>query len=294
MSGLEGVAAGAAAKVTGEAVKAGAELVKVDREVRKAERLALLEEVKNSQGFRDAAAVRGKRMAVREQMGLALFSPLARMFRIRQDYFEADFAKDFAEKVADVPEENLQAPKPSIAAPAMEGLGYALEEPELKNMYLELLARAADDRQASSAHPSFAEVIRQLTAEEALLLRTFEMTRGKLHPMVRLKIQVPNELGSKTIMSNVVRYDDPITGSPAYNDQLPMYLDNWQRLGLVQHDYATKITAPGEYDWVEERPEKAAVTKVAESNGSSAVIEEGVFAVTSFGAQFAKAVGITA
>lgn len=96
-------------------------------------------------------------MAVREQMGLALFAPLARMFRIRQDYFEADFAKDFAEKVADVPEENLQAPKPSIAAPAMEGLGYALEEPELKDLYLALLARAADDRHASSAHPSFAK-----------------------------------------------------------------------------------------------------------------------------------------
>lgn len=120
------------------------------------------------------------------------------------------------------------------------------------------------------------------------------MNRGKMHPMVRLKIQVTGELGTKTVMSNVIRYDNPSTGLPLYNAYFPMYLDNWQRLGLVQHDYGTKLTAPGQYDWVEQRPEKAALEDIANSDGNTTVVEKGVFAVTSFGAQFAQAVGIIA
>lgn len=294
MTGLEGVAAAAAAKATTEVVKVGSEAIKADRELRKAERLALLEEVKNSQGFKDAAAVRGKKLAVREQMGLALFAPLARMFRIRQDYFEADFATDFAERIADVPEENLQPPKPSVAGPAMEGLGYSLDEPELKQLYLELLARAADDRSADLAHPSFAEVIRQMTSEEAALLKRFRWTAGQQSPMVSLKLHKAGGTGSKTIATNVIDYRDLATGQILWDEKIPVYLDNWQRLGLVELVDGTYLTADGMYDWVEGRPEKAAVDRIAarQAEPHETEVDKGVVRVTNFGALFARAVGV--
>ncbi len=39
-------------------------------------------------------------------------------------------------------------------------------------MYLNLLASAMDDRVAKSVHPGFVEIIKQLNANEAKLLRT--------------------------------------------------------------------------------------------------------------------------
>ena len=66
----------------------------------------------------------------------------------------------------------LVAPKASLAAPAMQQLGFSLDEPALKEMYLNLLATASDNRSNSAAHPSFVEVIKQLSAEETQILNT--------------------------------------------------------------------------------------------------------------------------
>jgi Abortive infection alpha len=75
-------------------------------------------------------------------------------------------------KVADIPDENLITPPASIAVPALQGLSYTFEEPNLKEMYLNLLATASDDRQADQAHPAFAEIIKQLTPNETLVLNS--------------------------------------------------------------------------------------------------------------------------
>jgi hypothetical protein len=82
-------------------------------------------------------------------------------------YFDEKFADDLSAKVAAIPVESIVDPKASIAGPALQGLAFTHEEPNLKNMYLSLLATAMDGRVASAAHPAFVEVIKQLTADEA-------------------------------------------------------------------------------------------------------------------------------
>ena len=64
-------------------------------------------------------------------------------------------------KVAEIPEENVITPSPIVAMP---------EESDLKEMYLNLLATASDNRCADQAHPAFAEIIKQLAPEEAKAL----------------------------------------------------------------------------------------------------------------------------
>jgi hypothetical protein len=79
-------------------------------------------------------------------------------------YFNNFFQTDIKAATADIPEEDLIEPKPSIAAPALQALAFAHEEPDLKDLYLKLLACAMDSRNSSKAHPAFVEIIRQLTA----------------------------------------------------------------------------------------------------------------------------------
>ena len=52
----------------------------------------------------------------------------------------------------------------------MQGLSYTFDEPDLKDLYLNLLTTATDDRRTDDAHPAFADVIKQLTPSEARLL----------------------------------------------------------------------------------------------------------------------------
>lgn len=50
-------------------------------------------------------------------------------------YFEKKFSQDMAEKIATIPKDQIVEPKPSIAGPALQGLAFSHEEPNLKEMY---------------------------------------------------------------------------------------------------------------------------------------------------------------
>lgn len=111
-----------------------------------------------------------------------------------------DQIKDFistrlAEKLRDVPPENIATPKPNVAGPALESLKYTGHEETLREMYANLLAASMDTRTATGAHPAFVEIIRQLTPDEARLLRLFTPPRPLplLNVRFEFKVQTASE-----------------------------------------------------------------------------------------------------
>ena len=66
-------------------------------------------------------------------------------------YFAERFQSDLAAKAAAIPPDQIVEPKAFIAGPALQGLAFSHEEPDLKEMYLSLLASAMDGRVSSSA-----------------------------------------------------------------------------------------------------------------------------------------------
>lgn len=86
-----------------------------------------------------------------------------------------DQIKDFvsskvAERLKNVPPENIVSPKPNIAGPALESLRYTGHEETLSDLYANLLAAAMDKATAEGAHPAFVEIINQLTPDEAKII----------------------------------------------------------------------------------------------------------------------------
>lgn len=300
MTGVEAAVVGVAAS----AAKGGLKSV---REQRREEQKVLLEAAKQTPEFQKAARIKGNKLAVKEALGLILMKPLAGIMGVSREYFETEFGEDYAEKIADVPEANLQTPKASIAGPAFEGLGYSLEEPKLKEMYLELLARASDDRVAATAHPSFVQIIRDLTTEEAIYLPRFLGSENLMTPIV--------ELRSKFIPTNGHRAERPHVldirneqGNIVYDPMVPTYVDNWVRLNLVGVDYSTNMTRADAYDWQAARPERDKVQARIDENLANPAFQrimaergvstveldwrKGIMTATPFGFQFAKAVGM--
>ncbi|OWF71984.1 hypothetical protein B4903_22605 [Yersinia frederiksenii] len=89
-----------------------------------------------------------------------------------------DKIKDFvstkvAEKLKDVPPENLISPKANVAGPALEALRYIGHDESLSNLYANLLASSMNKDTANSTHPSFVDIIKQLTSDEAKLFKLF-------------------------------------------------------------------------------------------------------------------------
>ena len=105
---------------------------------------------------------------VTETINVALL-PLAMInygMKRARHYFENKFPEEMGELLATIPDGELVEPKASVAGPALQGLAYSHDEDELKALYLGLLATAMDGRVQDEAHPAYAEIIRQLSANE--------------------------------------------------------------------------------------------------------------------------------
>jgi hypothetical protein len=239
-----------------------------------------------SPAMKAAAESYARRIAIKQGLLLKLYAPLAKWVGASKDYFEGQFAEDMSSKIADIPQESLRSPHPSVAVPAMQGLGYSLDEPSLKYMYLNLLATATDSRQGDHAHPSFAEIIKQLSGAEARLLSN--VLRMKLVPIVRVKVTVPGGDGYTVALNHLVDLVIPASRQRVENPSAPVWIDNWERLGLVTADYTQLFTAPGKYSWVDERPEVVRLRQ----DGAVVSFDQGILRATDFGSRFAAAVGL--
>jgi hypothetical protein len=129
---------------------------------------------------------------------------------VPRDYFDTEFRDDMADRLADVPEQELVTPRSSVAGPTILGLGFSLDEPQLKAMYLNLLATASDKRVQDSAHPSFAEVIKQLSAAEAEALAAV-LQIGVL-PIVEIRLNA--EPSTETEDDPIRKMTKQLTPSP--------------------------------------------------------------------------------
>lgn len=206
-----------------------------------------------------------------------------------RDYFNGRFQLEMAERAADIPRENVVEPKSSIAGPTLQALAFAHEEPDLREMYLQLLRTAMDSRVEKRAHPAFVEVIKQLTAGEACLLKSALTSKGVA--LIQLQSQVPGSIGREIVARHVA----PLTGAdgmPCINSEFPAMVDNWVRLGLVSVDYTSWFTDEGRYAWVEERPEVKEFRAKHNAEALQLHVEKGCMESTDFGALFAKATGL--
>ncbi|NMO91811.1 DUF4393 domain-containing protein [Actinomycetospora sp. TBRC 11914] len=252
--------------------------------------MSLAELAKETPGLRKAAELRGQRAAVRQKMILQVLRPIARLVGVSREYFEenGEFAQDIEEKLAGVAEDDLISPAPTLAAPALQGLGFSLDEPTLKEMYLQLLARASTATTSGLAHPAFAQIIRELQPEEASLLKTV-FAAGVRHPIARLDRHDAGTEGFNVVRNHVMAFGDLDTGAPIDEPRARVWIDNWARLGIATTDYSAFLTRPGAYDWVEDRPEMAAARSDC-TDGQTIQIARGLFDITDFGQQFASVV----
>lgn len=200
--------------------------------------------------------------------------------------------KDFvstkvAEKLKDVPPENIATPKPNVAGPALESLKYTGHEEMLRDMYANLLAASMDTRTASGAHPAFVEIIRQLTPDEARILRLFAQDRP--FPLVTVrreyKVETPSERGGSDILVHF-----SLLGWEAgcdFPQMTPTYINNLCRLGLAEVPAFLEYTKPGSYEPLEKHQEVESIKAIIEANEKwRSVVHRKGLQVTQLGKQF--------
>ncbi len=210
-----------------------------------------------------------------------------------REYFATRFETEFTRVAGHIPVDDLIEPKASVAGPVLQALAFSHEENELKELYLGLLAAASDRRSADAAHPAFCEIIRQLSAEEASLIRSPLKAKGAI-PIAELRAKVNGTTHHRKLANHVLNVIDTDTQAPLSNPRIPAMVDNWIRLGLVTVDYGSSVTSENAYSWVEDRPEHADAAAKVIAGSETLQVQKGVMVRTNLGTQFGLAVGVLA
>ena len=104
------------------------------------------------------------------------------------EQIESYISEAVGKRLKDVPEERIVTPSALVAGPALEALRFTGEAQELREFYANLLATSMDADTTRNAHPSFVEVIRQMTPDEArigrFLSNAFLSTKQLFVPVV--------------------------------------------------------------------------------------------------------------
>ena len=173
----------------------------------------------------------GKALSTVLGLGNTILLPIQLLNERARILVEANVER-YREKLARTPENDICPVRPEVGVPVVEKLSY-VSDPDLRELYTTLLAKASTYATQSQAHPSFVNIINNLSPDEAQLVRQF--LQEPVIPFVQ-----PSWTDPKTGI--FLRRGIHIALLPstrlAFKVNLPAYISNLEGLGLidVEHD----------------------------------------------------------
>lgn len=191
-----------------------------------------------------------------------------------------------AEKLKNIPPEDVQQPKPQIAVPAVEALRYTGEEPELADLYANLLATSMDKVTAYRAHPGFVDIIKNMSPDEARILK-FMVANGD-QPLINIKLVVNKENHFRITHRHVSLI--AIKAACQFPQLAANYLDNLVRLGIIEIPTGSYIINEPIYQEIENYPQVQQIkNSLVIPDGGRVEFDKSKIELTDFGKQFCRA-----
>ena len=113
----------------------------------------------------------------------AAFSGLDKWI-LNKEYAVDETKKLLAQKLKNIDPEKIVEPEPYVAVPAIQAISYSMNSEELRNLYANLLAKAMNSDTKDMVHPSFVEIIKQMSPIDALVFKAI-MERNA-NPIINL------------------------------------------------------------------------------------------------------------
>ncbi len=140
--------------------------------------------------MKPGVAQAGKALSTVLGLGNTMLWPIQLLNERTRMALEANLER-YRQKVAQIPEEKIAPVPPEVGVPIAEKLSY-VTDPDLRELYTNLLAKASSTETRSQAHPSFVNVLNNLSPDEAQLVRQFQKQGGAV-PFVTAKFVDPTK-----------------------------------------------------------------------------------------------------
>lgn len=215
-----------------------------------------------------------------------VFSPFLKA-KIKKEAEIRAFRENIEEELSKVHSQEIIEPELNVVGPALEAAKYYIEHENLRKMFAKLIAASMNRTRTEAVHPSYVEVIKQLSPLDAKILTFLANNR--------------NSIGCGSIMLNVI--DGQGGHVPIVHNFFPIpelnkhnYLsysasiDNLVRLGLINIDMNRKFDENLFYRSLERHQLVAELKELylSEPSGSATKVEvrRSAWEFTQFGKNF--------
>lgn len=147
--------------------------------------------------------------------------------RIVQQHTLKKLIEDLDKGVENIPPENLISPQLHTIGPAIEASKFYMENEVLRGMFVNLILSSVDSTKLTDTHPSFTEIIKQLSPYDATCLKELTEKKAELGCCV-----LRTYYGSKGYHD--VKYIIDFENLLEQLDLTIMTVDNLIRLGLIE------------------------------------------------------------
>lgn len=222
----------------------------------------------------------GKTLSLIPRTINAVLAPL-RTWIARKEYNVAETEKLLAIKLDKVGADHIVSPEPYVAVPAIQAISYAMNSKELRNLYANLLAKSMTDTQKDRVHPAFVEIIKQITPDEAKLLKTF-VNKGA-YPLIDIRVITEGDGTFRTFIHN---FTTIVEGICEDCNAFAKYIDNLSRLKIIEIPEDLCLAIDDAYIPLETHPEVIKTLQKPLPEGERWEIHRKQFKITAFGKEF--------
>ncbi len=166
-----------------------------------------------------------------------VFSPLLK-YKIKKDNDLEAYKQQIHQNISNIPSENLVEPPLNIIGPALEASKFYIDSKELRNMFAKLISSSMNIETKDFAHPSFIEIIKQMSPLDAEILTKF--VNSNAIPMVKIRFE--NDLGNGVDFKTHILNND----SEAI-DTISLSITNLIRLGIIDVSYMYRFVDKSYY-----------------------------------------------
>lgn len=136
------------------------------------------------------------------------------------------FKKELEDSLETVPEQRRKEPTTQMVLKTLDEAKYCVEEDDLRRLFVALLTSATDSEK--NVHPSFAQIIGQMSKTDATILQSFYP--DKIFAICNLRLTV-NESGSFRVLADNIF----LAGSSSINSHdKSVSISSLIRLGLLE------------------------------------------------------------
>lgn len=209
---------------------------------------------------------------------------------ILEDNFQA-----YRARIKGVPADQIAPVPAEVGVPILERLSYVSNK-ELRDLYIELLAKASIKDTNSLAHPKFAIVLNSISPDEAILIKTFASKVG--YAYVEPRLRYPNRKSTRQIVPFYTEFEGKDIF--LYKENISAYFSNLISLGLVEKlDLPLKnkrlyedlkSSFEQEFQRLINSSDEDSIKKLLKDDDYKIYYEEGKLHITHLGNLFLKAV----